>query len=93
MRKLGLIAGGGDLPVRLARQCQAVGRPLFVLRLKGMADPELAAFDGADVGIAEARQGLSPRSRARRLRGGLFRRHRPSGPDFCGSQDPILARA
>jgi DUF1009 family protein len=59
LRKLGLIAGGGDLPVRLARQCQAVGRPLFVLRLKGMADPEMAAFDGADVGIAELGKGIS----------------------------------
>ena len=53
MGKLGLIAGGGELPIRLARQCLATGRPLYVLRLKGMADPEMAAFDGVDVGIAE----------------------------------------
>jgi DUF1009 family protein len=53
MRKLGLIAGGGELPVRLARQCESAGRPLFVIRLKGMADPMMAAFDGADLGIAE----------------------------------------
>ena len=59
MKKLGLIAGGGELPVRLARQCVTSGRPLFVLRLKGMADPELAAFDGADVGIAELGKGFS----------------------------------
>ena len=59
LRKLGLIAGGGDLPVRLAGQCQAVGRPLFVLRLKGMADPALQAFDGAEAGIAELGKGIA----------------------------------
>ena len=59
MRKLGLIAGGGDLPVRLARQCQAVARPLFVIRLKGMADPALQAFDGIEAGIAEFGKGFA----------------------------------
>ena len=52
--KLGLVAGGGDLPVALAEACTAAGRPLFVLRLRGFADPApLARFPGADVGIAE----------------------------------------
>jgi DUF1009 family protein len=64
LRKLGLIAGGGDLPVRLARQCAATGRPLFVVRLKGLADAGLAAFDGADVGIAELGKGISVMKRA-----------------------------
>lgn len=59
MRKLGLIAGGGELPIRLARQCQAAGRPLFVIRLKGMADPALEAFDGLDAGIAEFGKGFA----------------------------------
>ncbi len=58
MRKLGLIAGGGDLPIWLARQCQTVGRPLFVIRLKGMADPALKAFDGVEAGIAELGKGF-----------------------------------
>ncbi len=53
MRKLGLISGGGALPITLAQQCLAVGRPVFVIRLKGMAEEALQAFDGADVGIAE----------------------------------------
>ena len=53
MRKLGLIAGGGALPITLARQCQAVGRPLFVVRLQGIADEPLRAFPGEDIGIAE----------------------------------------
>lgn len=53
LTKLGLIAGGGTLPVALAEQCRSAGRPLFVLRLRGFADPGLTAFDGADVGLAE----------------------------------------
>ncbi len=53
MRKLGLIAGGGTLPVSLARHCRATGRAVFIVRLKGMTDPELAEFHGADVGLAE----------------------------------------
>ena len=59
MKKLGILAGGGELPIRLARHCAATGRPFFVIRLKGMADPELAAFEGADVGIAELGKYLS----------------------------------
>jgi DUF1009 family protein len=53
MRKLGLIAGGGPLPLSLAARCAAIGRPLFVVRLKGMADLGLAQYAGADIGIAE----------------------------------------
>lgn len=51
--KLGLIAGGGSLPILLAQRCRAAGRPLFVLRLKGFADPALSEFEGAEAGIAE----------------------------------------
>ena len=53
MRKLGLIAGGGGLPVTLAHHCLDTGRALFVVRLKGFADPELDEFPGAEVGIAQ----------------------------------------
>ena len=53
MRKLGLIAGGGNLPVEIAQHCDRSGRPLFVIRLKGFAGPNLAPFAGAEVGIAE----------------------------------------
>ena len=51
--KLGLIAGGGSLPLALAERCKAASRPFFVLRLKSFADPAMQAFDGGDVGIAE----------------------------------------
>jgi hypothetical protein len=53
MRKLGLIAGGGALPVEIANHCADVGRPLFVVRLRGFAGPELDEFPGAEVGLAE----------------------------------------
>jgi DUF1009 family protein len=52
-RKLGLVAGGGALPLTLAERCRAAGRPLYVIRLKGFAEPPLDAFDGAEAGVAE----------------------------------------
>lgn len=51
--RLGLIAGGGALPLRVAEKCRATGRTVFVVRLKGFAEPELAAFEGADIGLGE----------------------------------------
>ena len=51
--KLGLIAGGGALPLALAAKCEAAGRPVFVLRLTSFADAALDRFDGAPCGIAE----------------------------------------
>lgn len=52
MDKLGVIAGGGGLPIALADACRAAGRPYVVLRLKGMTDPELAAHPGEEIDIA-----------------------------------------
>lgn len=51
--KLGLIAGGGGLPLEIARHCERSGRPLFVIRIKGFAGEDLAPFAGAEVGLAE----------------------------------------
>ncbi len=59
MRKLGLIAGSGALPIALARHCREAGRPLFVIRLKGFADPALATYDGVSSGLAELGRGIS----------------------------------
>ena len=53
MLKLGLIAGGGNLPRTLAERCIQAGRPFFVVRLKGFADAGLADYPGADIGMAE----------------------------------------
>jgi DUF1009 family protein len=51
--KLGLIAGGGALPLEIAEHCERAGRPLFVIRIKGFASAELAPYAGAEVGLAE----------------------------------------
>lgn len=53
MEKLGLIAGGGSLPIEVARSCVDAGRSVFVVRLRGLADPGLADYPGIDVGIGE----------------------------------------
>jgi DUF1009 family protein len=53
MSKLGLIAGGGGLPLSLAAHCRDTGRPYFVMRLRGFAGPELEDHPGDVAGIAE----------------------------------------
>lgn len=53
MERLGLIAGAGMLPVEVAQQCETVGRPLHVVRIKGLADPRLDEYPGVDVRLAE----------------------------------------
>jgi hypothetical protein len=51
--KLGLVAGGGDLPLRLAAAAAKTGG-VHVVRLEGLAAPALRAFPGEDCGLAEA---------------------------------------
>ncbi|NHK27704.1 UDP-2,3-diacylglucosamine diphosphatase LpxI [Parvularcula flava] len=51
--KLGIIAGGGNLPIRLARSCDTTNSPYYVIRLKGYTDEALNAYDGEVVYIAE----------------------------------------
>jgi DUF1009 family protein len=53
MDKLGLIAGGGRLPYEIASFCRRAGRDMFVVRLKGFAEPEMEGFEGAVAGMAE----------------------------------------
>lgn len=64
MRKLGLIAGGGGLPVEIAEHCRRSGRPLFVVRLKGFAGEGLEPYAGADIGLAELGKCLKALRRA-----------------------------
>jgi DUF1009 family protein len=42
-RCLGIIAGGGVLPARVAAAATAAGRPVFILGLEGFADPAVLA--------------------------------------------------
>ena len=64
MKKLGLIAGGGTLPVEIAEHCERSGRPLFVVRLKGFAGEGLCEFAGAEIGLAEVAKCLKALRRA-----------------------------
>ena len=57
--KLGLIAGGGALPLAIAARCEAEDRPLFVIRLASFADPHLTRYPGADLGMAELGKALA----------------------------------
>ncbi|HEY4263728.1 MAG TPA: UDP-2,3-diacylglucosamine diphosphatase LpxI [Micropepsaceae bacterium] len=51
---LGIIAGGGDLPIVIARAAQADGRAVFVLALAGMANPsDVAAFPHGFASLGE----------------------------------------
>lgn len=52
-RKLGVIAGAGPLPARIAAARVASGEAIHVVRLAGMADM-VSQFPGEDAGIAEA---------------------------------------
>ncbi|WP_395648337.1 LpxI family protein [Terricaulis sp.] len=49
--KLGLIAGGGELPVLLAEHLKAGGSPYFVARIAPYADAALDAHPGATLGL------------------------------------------
>jgi UDP-2,3-diacylglucosamine hydrolase len=42
-RRLGIIAGGGVLPVKVAAAARAAGRGVFILGLEGFADPAILA--------------------------------------------------
>ncbi len=59
MLKLGLIAGGGGLPLALARHCVTAHRPLYVIRLAGFASAQLEAFDGESRPVLDITGGLT----------------------------------
>jgi len=51
--RLGIIAGGGELPVAIAHAAQSEGRQVFVLALGGMASPDVQTFPHAWVSLGE----------------------------------------
>lgn len=53
-KKLGMIAGGGALPLRAAAAAGARGEELFVIRLAGAADDALQAWPGEECAMGEA---------------------------------------
>jgi DUF1009 family protein len=50
-RKLGVIAGGGDLPVALAEHLQSIHASYFVARIAPYADPSLETHPGVTLGL------------------------------------------
>jgi len=50
-RKLGVIAGGGELPILLAEHCAAEGVPYFVARVSPYADAALQTHPGVTHGL------------------------------------------
>jgi DUF1009 family protein len=57
--KLGLIAGGGALPLAIVARCDLEERAVFVVRLTRFADPHLIRFPGIEAGMAEIGKVLS----------------------------------
>ncbi|MDP3406556.1 MAG: UDP-2,3-diacylglucosamine diphosphatase LpxI [Brevundimonas sp.] len=57
--KLGLIAGGGALPLAIAARCDLEERAVFVVRLTSFADPHLVRYPGIEAGMAEIGKVLS----------------------------------
>lgn len=57
--RLGLIAGGGALPLAIAARCEAEARSVFVVRLTSFADVHLIRYPGLEAGIAEIGKVLS----------------------------------
>jgi DUF1009 family protein len=56
---LGIIAGSGDLPVRVARHAKADGRSVFILALTGFGSPDLVKeFGGAEAAMGEIGKGV-----------------------------------
>jgi DUF1009 family protein len=52
-RKLGIIAGAGELPVALAEHCAATNAPYFVARVDGFGDSALEAHPHDTHGLGE----------------------------------------
>jgi hypothetical protein len=58
MGALGIVAGGGELPVAIAQSVRDTGRDVFVLAMPG-ADEELSDFPRENVGIGELGRAFS----------------------------------
>jgi hypothetical protein len=57
---LGIIAGGGPLPGRVAAAAQAAGRPTFIVALRGFAEPDVVSpFPHREVRMGAAGEILS----------------------------------
>jgi len=53
MTALGIIAGGGELPIAVAESAVEAGRPVFVIALRGSADEAITRFPHEWAGLGE----------------------------------------
>ncbi len=53
MGTLGIIAGGGDLPLAIAESAAQAGRQVFVVALRGLADDAVGRFDHDWISLGE----------------------------------------
>ena len=51
--KLAIIAGAGELPIRIAEHCRAENKPYYIARLATFADVALTAHPGDEFGVGE----------------------------------------
>ncbi len=51
--KLGIIAGGGALPLQIVEACRQKKTPFHLIRLAGFADDALKELPGADIALGE----------------------------------------
>ncbi len=83
MAALGIIAGGGELPIAIAESVRVSGRDVLFLAITGMADPaEVAAFAPDWVGIGQLGKALDLLKKAGCDR--VTFAGRVSRPDFAG---------
>ncbi len=55
--RLGIVAGGGDVPGRISAACEKAGREVYILGLKGQAHPDTLDAD-AWIRLGEAGKGI-----------------------------------
>lgn len=95
--RLAIIAGGGVLPLELARSLAEAGRSFFVLRIAGEADQDFSAFPVRDIAL-EAICDLTPILRQERathavFAGGISRRPDIRAVKFGLALLPLAFRA
>lgn len=56
--KVGIVAGGGDLPLKLAEACRSTGIPFYVVGIDGWAGPEIEAYDHDRMGLGQIGRAL-----------------------------------
>jgi UDP-2,3-diacylglucosamine hydrolase len=56
--KVGIVAGGGDLPLKLADACRASGKEFYVVGIDGWAGEAIEAYDHGRIGLGQVGRGL-----------------------------------